>query len=175
MYSVISNCCLPAGLQTCAHLQTVALTHPLGICLSDCKQGSAVCEYMWAYISEMLLCLYGACSTEIQASCIIMQSQFGGASSKIMKCVTEKLLILYVYRRCLQVRFYSLHSNLDNSQLLNSLRLTSPVIKLNLHGNHLLLASRDCHVTIYDLSTTVIPNKGTYMYVHVHVNVYVDM
>ena len=59
-----------------------------------------------------------------------------------------------------QVRFYSLYSNLDNSQLMQTITLTSPVVKVNLHGNHLLLASRDCHMTIYSLNITVLPNQG---------------
>lgn len=59
-----------------------------------------------------------------------------------------------------EVRFYSLHSNLDNSQLLHTLKLTSPIVKLNLLGNHLLLGSRDCHMSIYSLNTTVVPSKG---------------
>ena len=60
----------------------------------------------------------------------------------------------------LQIRFYSLHSNLDNSQLLHSQKITSPVVRINLHGDCLLVASRDCHVTIMSLSTTKVPTKG---------------
>ncbi len=59
-----------------------------------------------------------------------------------------------------QVRFYSLHSNLDNSQLLHSLKSTSPTVKINLHGDCLLLASRDCHMTIMGLSLTTVPTQG---------------
>ena len=40
------------------------------------------------------------------------------------------------------------------------MKLTSPVVRLNLHGNHLILASRDCHMTIYGLNATLLPTKG---------------
>ncbi|XP_064397549.1 guanine nucleotide exchange factor subunit RIC1-like [Halichondria panicea] len=59
-----------------------------------------------------------------------------------------------------EVRFYSLHSNLDNSQLMHSLKSTSPTVKINLHGDCLLLASRDCHMTIMGLSLTTVPTQG---------------
>ena len=53
-----------------------------------------------------------------------------------------------------------MHSNLDNSQLLDSLKTTSPILRLNLHGDYLVLASRDCHVTIVKLKLEMLPSKG---------------
>ena len=43
---------------------------------------------------------------------------------------------------------------------MDCLRITSPIIKLNLHGNYLFLASHDCHVTIVELGLHALPNKG---------------
>jgi len=45
---------------------------------------------------------------------------------------------------------------------MQTIKLTSPVVKVNLHGNHLLLGSRDCHLTIYSLNIAIIPNKGDF-------------
>ena len=64
---------------------------------------------------------------------------------------------------CEQVRFYSLHTNLDNAQILDCLKVTSPIIKLNLHGNYLFLATHDCHVTVIGLNLQFLPNKGKYI------------
>ena len=79
------------------------------------------------------------------------------------------------YSRSLQIRFYSLHSNLDNSQLLHQLKSTSPIIRLNVIEDLLVLASRDCHMSILSLKTTIVPNKGTHtcstMHVHLRLSV----
>ena len=65
-----------------------------------------------------------------------------------------------MYSTLAQIRFYWIHSNLDNSQLLHTIKLTSPVVKVNLFGSYLVLALRDCHVTIYSLSSALVPSKG---------------
>ena len=66
---------------------------------------------------------------------------------------------MFVYV-CIQVRFYWLHSNLDNSQLLHTIKLMSPVVKVNVYGNYLIVALRDGHITIYHLNRALLPTKG---------------
>ena len=60
---------------------------------------------------------------------------------------------------------YSLHSNLDNSQLLSYLKITSPIIKHNLHGNCQFLESHDCRVTFVKLNVQIQP-KGIPVHYH---------
>jgi hypothetical protein len=50
-----------------------------------------------------------------------------------------------------EIRFYWLQSNLDNSRVLHILKLLSPVVKVNVYGNYLVVATRDGHITIYHL------------------------
>jgi hypothetical protein len=59
-----------------------------------------------------------------------------------------------------EIRFYWLHSNLDNSQVLHSIKVMSPVVKVNVYGNYLTVALRDGHITIYHLSRAVLSTKG---------------
>ena len=59
-----------------------------------------------------------------------------------------------------QIRFYWLQSNLDNSRVLHILKLLSPVVKVNVYGNYLVVAMRDGHITIYHLSHALLPTRG---------------
>ena len=55
------------------------------------------------------------------------------------------------YLLLVQVRFYSIHSNLDHSKLANVIILPSPVIKLNIAANCLLLVTKDCILRLFSL------------------------
>jgi hypothetical protein len=59
-----------------------------------------------------------------------------------------------------EIRFYWLQSNLDNSRVLHILKLLSPVVKVNVYGNYLVVATRDGHITIYHLSYALLPTRG---------------
>ena len=48
-----------------------------------------------------------------------------------------------------QVRFYSLRTNLDHSQVVNIIKLTSPVLKLNIFVNCLLVLTKDCVLRLF--------------------------
>ena len=60
----------------------------------------------------------------------------------------------------LQVRFYSLHSKLDTSQYLYTLNMLSPLAKINLHGNHLLVLTTNGTLFIYHLSLNMEPQTS---------------
>ena len=51
----------------------------------------------------------------------------------------------------MKVRFFSIHQNLDMSNCLHTLRLLSSPVKLNVLGPHLLIASRDSSLTLYNM------------------------
>jgi hypothetical protein len=59
-----------------------------------------------------------------------------------------------------EIRLYWLQDNLDNSRLLHCLKLLSPVVKVNVYGNYLVVALRDGHITIYHLSRALLPTRG---------------
>ena len=67
------------------------------------------------------------------------------------------LIILCLFSK---IRFYWLQSNLDNSRLLHSVKILSPVVRVNVYGNYLVVALRDGHITIYHLSRAILPTKG---------------
>jgi len=50
-----------------------------------------------------------------------------------------------------QVRFYSLRTNLDHSQVVNVIKLTSPILTLNIFANCLLVLTRDCVLRMFSL------------------------
>ena len=59
-----------------------------------------------------------------------------------------------------QVRFYSLHSKLDTSHYLYTLKMMSPLAKINLHGNHLLVLTNNGTLIIYHMSQEVEPQTS---------------
>ena len=63
-----------------------------------------------------------------------------------------------------QVRFYSLRTNLDHSQVVNIIKLTSPVLKLNIFVNCLLVLTKDCVLRLFLLelsqpTTSTLPDQ----------------
>lgn len=50
-----------------------------------------------------------------------------------------------------EIHFYTIHENFDTSRVLSTLHLTSPALRLNVFGNHLVVATRDCSVNIYNI------------------------
>ncbi|XP_019849671.1 PREDICTED: RAB6A-GEF complex partner protein 1-like isoform X2 [Amphimedon queenslandica] len=58
-----------------------------------------------------------------------------------------------------EVRFFSVHRNLDTSTCLHILRLVSSPVRLNVLGPHLLIATRDLSLTLYNMSISYDTDK----------------
>jgi hypothetical protein len=70
----------------------------------------------------------------------------------VFPCVASKSVV--------EVRFYSLHSKLDTSHYLYTLKMMSPLAKINLHGNHLLVLTNNGTLIIYHMSQEVEPQTS---------------